>query len=101
MSDTIQSDIADLYAANAALRYAAAKALIGHGAPAIGALAAVLAATHTAARRSAAWALGKALIPALFQVDADQLLDPIRQYQARVIEITAQRQALVNELPGT
>ena len=27
--------------------------------------------------------------------------DPIRRYQARVIESTAQRQALVNELAGT
>jgi len=49
----------------------------------------------------AAWALGKALIPALSHVDADELLDPIRRYQARVIETTAQRQALVNELVGT
>lgn len=49
----------------------------------------------------AAWALGKALIPALSHVDANTLLDPIRRYQARVIEMTAQRQALVNELAGT
>jgi len=49
----------------------------------------------------AAWALGKALIPALSQVDSSNLLDPIRRYQARVIETTAQRRALVNELAGT
>jgi hypothetical protein len=49
----------------------------------------------------AAWALGKALIPALSQVAANELLDPIRRYQARVIETTAQRQSLVNELTGT
>ena len=49
----------------------------------------------------AAWALGKALIPALSHVAAKELLDPLRRYQARVIETTAQRQALVNELTGT
>ena len=49
----------------------------------------------------AAWALGKALIPALSHVAANDLLDPIRRYQARVIETTAQRQSLVNELTGT
>ena len=32
---------------------------------------------------------------------ANELLDPIRRYQARVIETTAQRQALVNELTST
>jgi len=49
----------------------------------------------------AAWALGKALIPALSQIEANELPDPIRRHQARVIETTAQRQALVNELSGT
>jgi hypothetical protein len=49
----------------------------------------------------AAWALGKALIPALSHVSANELLDPIRRHQARVIETTAQRQSLVNELTGT
>jgi hypothetical protein len=49
----------------------------------------------------AAWALGKALIPALSQVEANDLIDPIRRYQARKIETTAQRLALVNELIGT
>jgi len=48
----------------------------------------------------AAWALGKTLIPALSHVAANDLLDPIRRHQARVIETTAQRQALVNELTG-
>ncbi|MBP6059084.1 MAG: hypothetical protein KA524_11900 [Nitrosomonas sp.] len=43
----------------------------------------------------------KALIPALSHVAANELLDPIRRYQARIIETTAQRQALVNELAGT
>ncbi len=46
----------------------------------------------------AAWALGKPLIPALSHVAANELLDPIRRHQARVIETTAQRQSLVNEL---
>ena len=46
----------------------------------------------------AAWALGKALIPALSHIDANELLDPLRRYQARVIETTAQRKSLVNEL---
>jgi|GEM_PF-1834270 len=49
----------------------------------------------------AAWALDKALIPAISHVAASELLDPIRRYQGRVIETTAQRQALVNELAGT
>jgi hypothetical protein len=46
----------------------------------------------------AAWALCKPLIPALVHVATDQLPDPIRRYQARVIETTAQRQLLVNDL---
>lgn len=49
----------------------------------------------------AAWALGKTLIPALSQVSVKDLLDPIRRHQARVIETTAQRKALVNELTDT
>jgi hypothetical protein len=49
----------------------------------------------------AAWALGKPLIPALSHVSANELLDPIRRYQARVIETTAQRQSLVKELTST
>jgi hypothetical protein len=48
----------------------------------------------------AAWALGKSLIPALVQVDPCDLPDPIRRYQARVIETTAQRKALVKEIVG-
>jgi hypothetical protein len=48
----------------------------------------------------AVWALGKVLIPALSHVATNALPDPIRQYQARVIETTAQRQSLVNELTG-
>jgi hypothetical protein len=46
----------------------------------------------------AAWALGKTLIPALVQVSPSDLLDPIRRYQARIIETTAQRRSLVREL---
>ena len=49
----------------------------------------------------AAWALGKALIPALSHVAASDLIDPVRRHQARVIETTAQRQALVQELIDT
>ena len=49
----------------------------------------------------AAWALGKPLVPALSHVAATDLVDPIRRHQARIIETTAQRQALVNELTGT
>lgn len=49
----------------------------------------------------AAWVLGKTLIPALSQVSVKDLLDPIRRHQARVIETTAQRKALVNELTDT
>jgi hypothetical protein len=48
----------------------------------------------------AAWALSKPLIPALSHVAANELPDPIRRHQARVIETTAQRQSLVNELAG-
>ena len=48
----------------------------------------------------AAWALGKPLIPALAHVAVGDLLDPIRRHQARVIETTAQRKALVAELTG-
>jgi hypothetical protein len=46
----------------------------------------------------AAWALGKTLIPVLIQVNPTDLPDPIRRYQARVIETTAQRKALIREI---
>lgn len=46
----------------------------------------------------AAWALSKPLIPALFQVSASDLMDPMRKQQARVIETTAQRRSLIDEL---
>ncbi|MHB1423997.1 MAG: TIR domain-containing protein [Gemmataceae bacterium] len=46
----------------------------------------------------AAWALGKDLIPALVQVSPNELIDPIRRYQGRIIETIAQRKALVKEL---
>jgi len=49
----------------------------------------------------AAWALGKELIPALVQVAISDLIDPIRRYQARVIETTAQRKAFIKELTST
>jgi hypothetical protein len=49
----------------------------------------------------AAWALGKPLIPALSHVEPNDLLDPIRRYQARTIETIAQRRALINELANT
>jgi hypothetical protein len=49
----------------------------------------------------AAWALGKPLVPVLSQVAPNELIDPIRSHQARVIETTAQRMALVRELAGT
>jgi hypothetical protein len=46
----------------------------------------------------AAWALGKPLIPALSHVAPNELVDPIKRYQARIIETTAQRQTLIKEL---
>ena len=46
----------------------------------------------------AAWALGKDIVPALVQVSPGELEDPIRHYQARVIETSAQRNRLVEEL---
>jgi TIR domain. len=49
----------------------------------------------------AAWVLEKELIPVLVQVDPSRLVEPIRRYQARVIETTAQRMALVTELTST
>jgi hypothetical protein len=49
----------------------------------------------------AAWVLEKELIPALVQVAPSELLDPIRRYQARVIETTDQKRALITELTST
>lgn len=49
----------------------------------------------------AAWALKKDLIPALVQVSPSDLVEPIRKYQARVIETSGQRKNLVKELGGT
>jgi len=49
----------------------------------------------------AAWALGKPLVPALSQVEPNQLIDPIRRHQARVIETTKQRRSLIAELKET
>jgi hypothetical protein len=39
----------------------------------------------------AAWTLEKDIVPALVHISPDDLIDPIRRYQARVIETTAQR----------
>jgi TIR domain len=46
----------------------------------------------------AAWALRKPLIPALSHVALSDLPDPIKRYEGRVIETTAQRRALVAKL---
>jgi len=46
----------------------------------------------------AAWALGIPLIPALIQLSPDQLIDPIRRYQARVVETGEQIRLLAVEL---
>jgi hypothetical protein len=48
----------------------------------------------------AAWALQKSLIAALMFVEPGELIDPIRRYQARLVETPEQTQALVNELAG-
>lgn len=49
----------------------------------------------------AAWALKKDLIPALVQVSTGDLVEPIRKYQARVIETSAERNNLIQELLRT
>ena len=46
----------------------------------------------------AAWALEKDIVPALVQVSPSELGDPIRHFQARVIETSVQRNRLVEEL---
>lgn len=46
----------------------------------------------------AAWALKKDLIPALVHVSPTDLVDPIRRYQARVIETPTQIERLVSDL---
>ena len=46
----------------------------------------------------AAWALGIDIVPALVQVSPSELEDPIRQHQARIIETSAQRDKLVEDL---
>lgn len=48
----------------------------------------------------AAWVLRKDLITALMFVDAGELMDPIRRYQARLVETSDQTAALVSELVG-
>lgn len=49
----------------------------------------------------AAWALKKPIVPALVQVAPDDLVDPIRKFQARMIETSGQRKALCKELKST
>lgn len=46
----------------------------------------------------AAWVLGKELIPVLNQVRPHRLLEPIRSYQARVVETPSQLDDLLKEL---
>ncbi len=46
----------------------------------------------------AAWALDKTLIPAIAFVDPDQMVDPLRDIQARRIETTEQKMQLIEEI---
>lgn len=46
----------------------------------------------------AAWALQKELIPALMFVSPSDLVEPIRRYQAQIIETTDQKNYLVREI---
>lgn|ERR1051325_1123307 len=51
-----------------------------------------------AAEAGAAWALAKPLIPALMFVQPRDLFEPIRGYQARIVETPEQREMLVGEI---
>ena len=51
-----------------------------------------------AAEAGAAWVLNKPLIPVLMFVDAQELFEPVRKYQARRAETTEQIDTLVREL---
>jgi len=51
-----------------------------------------------AAEAGAAWILNKPLIPVLMFVHPNELFEPIRKYQARVVETPEQVNALVQEL---
>jgi len=46
----------------------------------------------------AAWALQKEIIPTLMFVAPSDLLDPVKHYQARVVETSVQRRTLAEEL---
>jgi hypothetical protein len=46
----------------------------------------------------AAWVLRKRIVPAVNQIDAKELIEPLSRSQARVIETNAQRVALAREL---
>ncbi|MEM9299304.1 MAG: toll/interleukin-1 receptor domain-containing protein [Bacteroidota bacterium] len=46
----------------------------------------------------AAWALDKPLVPALKFVDTNQIVDPLKEYQGRVIETSNQVDRLVTEV---
>jgi len=48
----------------------------------------------------AAWVLDKKILPALINVDMDDLPAPVKKHQARVIETIGQRKELVKELSG-
>lgn len=52
------------------------------------------------AEAGAAWALNKPLIAALMFVEASELIEPIRSYQARLVESPDQTETLINELAG-
>lgn len=54
-----------------------------------------------AVEAGAAWALEKKLIAALMFVEEDELIQPIRRYQTRIVETPEQIKALVNELSTT
>jgi TIR domain len=46
----------------------------------------------------AAWALEKRIVPALNQVEASELIEPLGGKQARVVETVTQRRDLAQEL---
>src|SRR5215216_2800104 len=51
-----------------------------------------------AAEAGAAWALEKKLVAALMFVDPNELIEPIKKRQGRVIEAPEQIEGLINEL---
>lgn len=46
----------------------------------------------------AAWALDKPLVPVLKFIEADKIVDPLREYQARTIETSKQLDKLIEEI---